>query len=82
MNGQCDRCGYISASVRASLRRYLFTCEGCEKTFCTECLFEMKLEQGLVPPSNERGYLKFRLLWLCAESQMALCPICFEDPKG
>ena len=82
MRSTCDCCGYDPSGVRASLRRTLADCEDCGRTLCDECLKEIAIEKGMSEADaaailEQQGAGGF--LTRCGESEMWLCPECFED---
>ena len=83
MKDTCDKCGYNAHQVRASLRRTLAECEECGNTYCDECLKEMAIAKGVISESDANLVLDQSgangLLWKCEESDLDLCPECFED---
>lgn len=75
MSNLCTACGFDNSNVRASLRREIVQCEGCEEWLCLECLAGSAEKVGMGFGGEDAQLVK------CSASDLWLCPECFEDKE-
>ena len=83
----CDICGFDNDSVCKIARVEMVKCEACDRTICAACLADMAKSEGTVSASDAAAIIAspsgaYGFMLHCEESDMDMCPECFENEPG